>query len=156
MNTTVKLVAAAPINPSALPRPIAPDCVRAGFPSPAQDYEEATLDINDYLIDNPPATFYFKLEGDSMIEFGFQPGDHLVVDRALEAQDQDIVVAFVDGERLCKQFRIHDHGNYLVAGNPAFDPIKMNADAVIWGVVIGRFAKVKRAVKAKRSTKVKG
>ena len=132
-----------PLVPSFQPRPIAPDCVRAGFPSPAQDYEESTLDINEYLIDNPPATFFFKLEGESMIEFGFQPGDVLVVDRALEPKDQNIVIAFVGGERLCKQLRIRQGVGYLVAGHPDFVPIKMTDDSLIWGVVTGRFAKVK-------------
>ena len=139
----MKNVFRAPLVPSHLPRPIAPDCVRAGFPSPAQDYEEATLDINEYLIDNPPATFFFKLEGNSMVGFGFQPNDILVVNRAITPQDKHIVIAFVEGERLCKQLRIHGDGAYLVAGHDDYPAIKLADDSLIWGVVTGRFAKVK-------------
>jgi DNA polymerase V len=95
------------------------------------------------LIDNPPATFFFKLEGLSMIEFGFQPEDILVVDRSLDAKDGHIVVAFVDGERLCKKLEIRDDGAWLIAGHPEFPAIKMTDDSLIWGVVTGRFAKVK-------------
>lgn len=132
-----------PLVPSHNPRPIAPDRVKAGFPSPAQDYEEETLDINEFLITNTSATFFFRLEGFSMIEFGLQPDDILVVDRSVDPKDGDIVVAFVGGERLCKKLRLQSDGAYLVAGHPDFPTIKMNDDGLVWGVVTGRFAKVK-------------
>ena len=137
------LVFRAPLLPSRLPRPLAADCVRAGFPSPAADYEEATLDINEYLIDNAPATFFIRMEGQSMVGFGFQPGDTLVVDKAIDPQDGHLVVAFVGGERLCKQLRMRGGQVELVAGHPDFPPLRMKDDDVIWGVVTGRFAKVK-------------
>lgn len=139
----MKQVYRAPLVPSYLPRPIAPDCLRAGFPSPALDYEEATLDINEYLIDNPPATFFFRLKGVSMVEFGLLDDDILVVNRAIDPQDGHFVVAFVNGERLCKKLCMKEDGPWLVAGSPDFAPIKMNEDSIVWGVVTGRFAKVK-------------
>lgn len=130
--------------PSFLPRPIAADNVRAGFPSPAQDYEEETLDINQYLIRNAPATFFVTVEGDSMINAGIHNGDILVVDRSIQFQHGHIVVAFVGGERLVKRLQYAGNVGYLVAENPAYPPILVCEEnpATIWGVVTGRFSKV--------------
>src|SRR5574344_2775042 len=72
--------------------------IKAGFPSPAEDYNHDTLDFNRDLIRNPEATFYGKVEGDSMIEAGINDGDIAVIDRSLEAQDGDIVVGYINDE----------------------------------------------------------
>lgn len=130
--------------PTYLPRPLAADCVRAGFPSPAQDYEEETLDINEYLIRNGPATYFVQVEGDSMDGAGIHHGDILVVDRSITAQDGHIVVAFVDGERLVKQLRLFGLYGALEAANPKYPTIHLSAasQVEIWGVVTGKFAKV--------------
>lgn len=130
--------------PPLISRPIASDTVRAGFPSPAQDYEEETLDINQYLIRNAPATFFVAVEGDSMINAGIHNGDILVVDRSIQFQHGHIVVAFVGGERVVKRLQYAGNVGYLVAENPAFPPILVSEEnpATIWGVVTGRFAKV--------------
>ena len=130
--------------PSPLLRPIAPDHVRAGFPSPAQDYEEETLDINQYLVRNAPATFFVTVEGDSMINAGIHAGDILVVDRSLQFQSGQIVVAFVGGERLVKRVQFSGDVGYLIAENPAYPPIKITEEnpATIWGVVTGKFGKI--------------
>lgn len=134
----------APPVPTHLPRPLAPDRVRAGFPSPAQDYEEETLDINDYLIRNAPATYFVQVEGDSMDGAGIHHGDILVVDRSITAEDGQIVVAFVDGERLVKRLRLYGQHGALEAANPKYPTIQLSAasQVEIWGVVTGRFAKV--------------
>ena len=66
-----------------------------------------------------------------------------MVNRAVAPQDRHIVIAFVGSERLCKQLRVQSDGAWLVAGNGAYAPIKMDDDSVVWGVVTGRFAKVK-------------
>ena len=72
--------------------------VPAGFPSPAQDYIERTLDLNELCISHPAATFFVRAEGDSMIEGGIQSGDILIVDRSIDAKHHDIVIAAIDGE----------------------------------------------------------
>lgn len=130
--------------PTHLPRPIAPDTVRAGFPSPAQDYEEESLDINTYLIRNAPATFFVKVEGDSMQGAGIHPGDILVVDRSIQMQHGHIVIAFVGGERLVKRIQFEGNRGFLVAEHPDYPPILVDEEhpATIWGVVTGRFAKI--------------
>ena len=128
--------------PTFIPRPLAPDCVRAGFPSPAQDYEEETLDINQYLVRNIPATFFVQVEGDSMDGAGIHHGDILVVDRSIQPVNGHVVVAFIGGERLVKTLRIRRGSGHLVAENPAYPPIPITEDCTLWGVVTGRFAKV--------------
>ena len=72
--------------------------IRSGFPSPAEDYNHDTLDFNRDLIRNPEATFYGKVEGDSMIEAGINDGDIAVIDRSLEPRDGDIVVGYINEE----------------------------------------------------------
>ena len=83
---------------SELSLPFADQGVRAGFPSPAQDYMTDSIDLNRELIRHPATTFYARASGDSMKDCGIDDGDLLVIDKALEPQDGDIVVAFIDGE----------------------------------------------------------
>jgi len=118
--------------------------VSAGFPSPAADYEDKRLDINEYLIRNPVSTFFFPVQGDSMEGAEIFDGDILVVDRSVKAVHGHIVVAFVDGERLVK--RLHHRGERvaLVAENPRYAMLELTGDMelVIWGVVIGKFKRM--------------
>lgn len=88
---------------SELPLPFADQGVRAGFPSPAQDYMTDSIDLNRELIRHPATTFYARASGDSMKDCGIDDGDLLVIDKALDPQDGDIVVAFIDGEFTLKQ-----------------------------------------------------
>jgi DNA polymerase V len=110
--------------------------VPAGFPSPATEYLGDTLDLNDYLINNKTATFFAKVEGDSMIGAGILEGDLLVIDRSKQAKHNSIVVAVVDNEftvkRLCTE-----NGIELRPENPAYQPIKLTGELEmqIWGVV---------------------
>lgn len=111
--------------------------VPAGFPSPADDYLEGTLDLNSYLIRHPAATFFVRAEGESMRDAGIYPGDLLIVDRALEPADNCVVIAAIDGEltvkRLCRQ-----RGRlYLMPENPDFEPLVVDEDTPfdVWGVV---------------------
>ena len=85
--------------------------VEAGFPSPAEDYVEESLDLNKHLIKHPAATFFVKVSGDSMINAGIYPDDILIVDRSLEAVDKKIVIAVIDGELTVKRLRYR--GNLL-------------------------------------------
>lgn len=123
------------------PLPLGLSKVSAGFPSPASDYEDKRLDVNDYLIRNPVSTFFFKVEGDSMKGAEIFHDDMLVVDRSIEPQHGHIVVAFYHGERLVK--RLYHRGGRiaLLAENPAYPPseIREGDELVVWGVVTGKF-----------------
>jgi DNA polymerase V len=112
--------------------------VPAGFPSPAQDYIEDLLDLNEYLIAHPAATYFIRVEGNSMLNAGIHSGDILIVDRALEATSNKVVIAILDGELTVKRLMIDQHGNYLLlAENKDYQPIRINQDIQfsIWGVV---------------------
>lgn len=111
--------------------------VPAGFPSPADDYVEKNIDLNDRLIRNKPATFIVRVEGDST-SGEIRPGDLLIVDRSLEARHGSVVVACVDGDMLVKRLHVEpDGGRFLVADNPGHPPVEVDghAEVMIWGVV---------------------
>jgi len=114
------------------------DSVPAGFPSPADDYQENSLDLNEHLIKHPSATFFVKVSGDSMINAGIFSGDTLIVDRALTPRNNQIVVAAVDGEFTVKRFQKKGKKIFLAAENPDYHPLEINEenDFQIWGVVI--------------------
>jgi len=111
--------------------------VSAGFPSPAEDYVEGKLDLNQYLIKHPVATFFVRVTGDSMIGSGIHSGDLLIVDRSLEAKNNKVIIAVVDGELLVKRLRIQKKQIMLVADNPDYPSLviqeEMNFE--VWGVV---------------------
>tara|TARA_R110001592_G_scaffold320639_2_gene598715 strand:- start:33110 stop:33541 length:432 start_codon:yes stop_codon:yes gene_type:complete len=110
--------------------------VRAGFPSPADDFVEVSLDIREHLIKHPSATFFARAEGDSMTGFGIFNGDLLIVDRALQPQHGDVVIAAIDGDLTCKMLDLHE--KLLRSGNVRYQPIELhdNAELLIEGVVI--------------------
>jgi DNA polymerase V len=93
--------------------------IRAGFPSPAEDYNHDTLDFNRDLIRNPEATFYGKVEGDSMIEAGINDGDIAVIDRSLEPRDGDIVVGYINEEFTIKYLDLNHHNDGYIELRPA-------------------------------------
>lgn len=111
--------------------------VRAGFPSPADDYIEKQLDLNEHLIKHPAATFLLKATGNSMINAGIFPGDLLIVDRSLEAVNNKIVVAVLNGEFTVKRLKKRQGKITLLAENPAYSPIEIleESNFEIWGVV---------------------
>ena len=115
--------------------------IKAGFPSPADDYLHESLDFNRDLIHNPEATFYGKVEGDSMIEAGICDGDIAVIDRSVEAQDGDIVVGYINNEFTIKYLDLkHRQDGYieLRPANKKFKPICIDANDnfEVWGVVV--------------------
>lgn len=119
---------------------IAPS-IKAGFPSPADDYLHDSLDFNRDLIRHPEATFYGRVDGDSMIEVGISNGDIAVIDRSVEPHDGDIVVAFVNEEFTIKFLDLsHKKDGYieLRPANKDFKPIRIDADDnfEVWGVVV--------------------
>ena len=120
--------------------PYYPEGIRAGFPSPATDYEEESIDLNTELIHHRDATFFARVKGDSMIDAGYIPGDLLVIDRALEPQDGDVVIAYVDGGFTIKELDLSQKDKgviWLVPHNDAYERIKITPEqtGIIWGVV---------------------
>jgi DNA polymerase V len=111
----------------------------AGFPAPGDDLVEKPLDLNDLLIDNPTATFFVRVAGDSMEGAGIFDGDILVVDRSVSASDGRIVVAAVFGELVVKRLKKYPNKAELISENDAYSPIAINDvdDIYIWGVVVG-------------------
>ncbi len=115
--------------------------ISAGFPSPAEDYIDKKLDLNEHLIKHPSATFYVKVEGDSMIDAGIFSGDMLIVDRALEAIHKKIIVAVVDGEFTVKRLIIKKNKEknriLLHPENKNYPIIEIleEMEFEIWGVV---------------------
>lgn len=112
--------------------------VAAGFPSPADDYIEDHLDLNEHLIKHPSSTFFVKAIGDSMINAGIHSGDILVVDRSIEPSQGKIVIAALNGELTVKRLSIEKEKVQLLPENRAYRPIDIteNYELVIWGVVL--------------------
>ena len=115
--------------------------IKAGFPSPAEDYLQESIDFNRDLIRHPESTFYGKVEGDSMIDAGIHHGDIAVIDRSLEAQNGDIVVGYINGEFTIKRLDLtHKEDGYieLCPANKDFKPIRIdeNDQFEVWGVVV--------------------
>ena len=117
--------------------PLVSASVEAGFPSPADDHLERSLDLNEELVRNPAATFFVRVKGESMRDAGIHPGDTLIVDRSVIPSDRQIVVAMIDGEFTVKRFRKRGWKITLEAENPAFAPIEVGEDQelTIWGAV---------------------
>lgn len=120
--------------------PFADAGIRAGFPSPAQDYIDRSLDFNRELISHPAATFYATVQGDSMIRAGIEEGDILVIDRALDPCQNDIVVVFINGEFTMKYLDLSEKDSgviWLRPGNDAYPPLCITEgdQFQVWGVV---------------------
>lgn len=129
------------IKPTDFPRavvalPLYSDLVQCGFPSPAADYVEQRIDLNDLLIRHPSATYFVKAAGDSMIEAGISDGDLLVVDSSRTPEHGDIVIAAVDGEFTVKRLQLRPRVQ-LNPMNSAYSPIIVgNEDSLeVFGVV---------------------
>ena len=115
--------------------------IRAGFPSPADDYSMDSLDFNRDLIRHPEATFYGRVEGDSMTGLGIDEGDIAVIDRSIEAEHGNIVVAYIDGDLNVKMLDLtHKNDGYieLKSANPKAPNFRIDAndDFEVWGVVV--------------------
>ena len=118
--------------------PLLNDSVSAGFPSPADDYTEENIDLNEHLISNPFSTFFLRVKGESMINAGIKDKDLIIVDKSLIAKPGDIVIAMIDGEFTIKRLSIKNDELYLKSENhnyPDFS-FKNHIDVQIWGVVI--------------------
>jgi DNA polymerase V len=117
--------------------PLFLESVSAGFPSPAEDYVEGRLDLNDFLIRNPSATFFVRVTGDSMIDAGIYSGDILVVDRSLNPKNSSIVIAVIDGELVVKRLGMQKNKLYLLPENRKYEPIEITQEMnfEVWGIV---------------------
>jgi DNA polymerase V len=112
--------------------------ISAGFPSPADDYIENALDLNEHLIKHPAATFFVRVAGDSMTGAGINSGDILIVDRSVTAVNRSIIVAVLNGEFTVKRLVKRGSALQLFPENPAYDPIEITkgSEFEVWGVVM--------------------
>ncbi|ATG92620.1 hypothetical protein MKLM6_4468 (plasmid) [Methylomonas koyamae] len=122
---------------SACRLPLFASKVSAGFPSPAADYVDKTLDLNELLVQKPAATFFVRAQGDSMLGAGIHPNDILVVDRSIEPVSGKIVICALNGELTVKRLVLEDEQWKLRAENPAYPdfPLHDDLELVVWGVV---------------------
>ena len=118
-------------------RPLFVVRVSAGFPSPAEDWVEGRLDLNRYLVRHPAATFFVRVSGDSMIGAGIDTDDILIVDRAAEADDGDVVIARINDELTVKRLRVRDGEIWLVPDNEDYEPLRITEgmEFEVWGKV---------------------
>jgi len=133
---------------SILELPFVDGGIKAGFPSPCQDYVTESIDLNKEIIRHKESTFLAKVSGTSLKDAGICDGDIIVIDKSLEVNDGDFVVAYVDGEFTLKEFKM-DKANqcaWLIPHNESFSPIKVTADNdfVIWGVLTYTIKKLHR------------
>ena len=124
-------------SPESRPVPLFAHAVRAGFPSPADDYVSDTLDLNDHLIPHRESTFFVRAKGHSMTGAGIQDNDLLIVDRSLNPVHRAIVIAVIDGEFTVKRLYKRAGKIRLLAENPDFAPIELQEgqQLEVWGVV---------------------
>ncbi len=117
--------------------PIANEGISAGFPSPAEDFKEVKISIDQEVVKNESATFYARVVGQSMEGAGLDDGDLLVIDRSQEAQTGKIAVCFIDGEFTVKRLKVEDNCVYLMPENPKYKSIKVDKEdeLIIWGIV---------------------
>lgn len=131
---------------TSLPLQYADEGIRAGFPSPAQDFMEQAIDLNKELIRHPASTFYGRVVGDSMRDENIEEGDILVIDKSLELIDDDLAVCFIDGEFTVKRVRLETDAAWLVPSNPNYPLIKVTEDNnfIVWGIVTYTIKKNRR------------
>ena len=112
------------------------EAVECGFPSPARDFTEGTIDLNEELIPHPNATFIVRARGDSMVGSGIYPGDLLIVDRSVKPQNESIIIAVLDGELSVKILRLKNKQVNLSSSNKNYAdvPVSEEMDFTIWGV----------------------
>ncbi len=128
----------APDYSTELERPYVDVGISAGFPSPADDFLELTIDLNKHLIKHKDSTFFAKVKGHSMKNAGIFDGDLLIIDKSLAPQDGKIAICQIDGEFTVKRIKIENDVVWLIAENEEYKPIKVTEEneLMIWGIVI--------------------
>ena len=136
MTTTVEAIYT-PDPSTPAERPVFLARVSGGFPSPADDYLEGKLDLNQYLVKHPAATFFVRVTGDSMIGAGIHSGDLLIVDRSLEPKDGNVIIAVLDSELTVKRLSTREGRPVLMPDNDQYQPVEVGEHATfeVWGVV---------------------
>jgi len=111
--------------------------ISAGFPSPADDFVDTKLDLNDHLVQHPSATFFIRVSGDSMIGAGIFDGDLLIVDRSIEKFNKAVIIAVLNGEMMVKRIIFRGKSVILAPENPEYKPVEVTEDMdfSVWGVV---------------------
>lgn len=111
--------------------------ISAGFPSPALDFTDVSIDLNKHLISHPSSTFYGRVKGNSMRDEGIFDGDLLVIDKSLEPTNGKIAICYIDGEFTVKKIQIEQDSCWLIPANKDYTSIKVTADNdfLIWGIV---------------------
>lgn len=122
---------------TALHLPYVDQGISAGFPSPALDFIDLSIDLNKHLIKHPAATFYGRVKGDSLKNAGIDHGDLLIIDRSLEPKNGKIAVCCIDGEFTAKRIKIEKNSIWLIAENENYQPIQVTQENnfLIWGIV---------------------
>ncbi len=117
--------------------PFVDNGISAGFPSPALDFVDLSIDLNRHLIKNPSATFYGKVKGDSLKNAGIYNGDLLIIDRSVEPSNGKIAVCYIDGEFTAKRIKLEKDIIWLIPENEDYQPISVTKenDFLIWGIV---------------------
>jgi DNA polymerase V len=126
-----------PNTESNLEMPYISSGIKAGFPSPAADFDGSRISIDQIVVKNAVATFYAKANGSSMTGAGIDDGDILVIDKSIEPQDGKIAVCFIDGEFTVKRIKVQENSLLLLPENKLFEPIEVTQenDFIIWGIV---------------------
>ncbi len=126
-----------PDQKTGLELPLYDNGISAGFPSPADDFLDTSIDLNKELIKNKSTTFFARVKGNSMIGAGIDDGDLLIIDKSINPKSNDIAVCFIDGDFTVKRIDITKDIIWLVAENKAYQPIKVTVDNdfTIWGIV---------------------
>jgi len=125
------------VSSSSLELPLVTAGISAGFPSPAMDFIDVSIDLNKHLIKHPASTFYGRVKGVSMKDAGIYDGDLLIIDKSLSPKNNQIAVCYVDGDFTIKRISVNDGHCWLIPENKDYKPIKITEDNdfQIWGVV---------------------
>ena len=126
-----------PIKEEGIGQWLAEEGVSAGFPSPADDFKEIRISLDKELVKNKDATFYARVDGDSMVGAGLEDGDLLVIDRSLNPENGKIAICLVDGEFTVKRIKKEKNKLYLIPENKKYKPIELKEEneLIIWGIV---------------------
>jgi DNA polymerase V len=137
LHSSVKLDIFSADTSTVLELPYISEGIRAGFPSPALDFEDVSIDLNKYVVRHPSATFYGRVKGDSMRDIGIEDGDLVVIDRSIEPANGKIAICYIDGEFTIKKIMFDNNCCWLLPANENYEPIKVTKENefIIWGIV---------------------
>jgi DNA polymerase V len=137
LHSTASLELYSALSEFKLALPVISAGISAGFPSPAMDFIDLTIDMNKHLIKHPSATFYGRVKGVSMKDAGINDGDLLVIDKSINPSNDKIAVCYIDGDFTVKRIKIENDCIWLIPENEIYRPIKVTSDNdfIIWGIV---------------------